>query len=150
MKVLRVLGCLWCHMEQLGGRRVAYMGPLPHTQSSESRPRRPFVECACVWVWGRGPISHRGGRSVKHRACVWVWDMEGMEGGVHGAPPPHPELESRPRRPFVECVCVCVCVCVWVWVGSHTNCTGVVGCAWTSFVTSRKSSIHTVKCEAGC
>ena len=69
MKVLRVLGCLWCHMEQLGGRRLAYMGPLPHTQSSESRPRRPFVEC--VWVWGRGPISHRGGRSVVHpRVCV--------------------------------------------------------------------------------
>jgi hypothetical protein len=26
----------------------------------------------CVWVWGRGPISHRGGRSVRHRACVCV------------------------------------------------------------------------------
>ena len=21
---------------------------------------------------------------------------------------------------------------VWVWVGSHTNCTGVVGCAWAT------------------
>ena len=55
MHVFRVL-------EQLGGRRVAYMGPLPHTQSSESRPRRPFVECVCVCVcvfgcgWGPTPI----------------------------------------------------------------------------------------------
>ena len=50
-------------MEQLGERRLAYMGPLPHTKSSESRPRRPFVECVyvcvcvcvcvCVWVGGR-------------------------------------------------------------------------------------------------
>ena len=57
MRLFRVL-------EQLGGRRVAYMGPLPHTQSSESRPRRPFVECVCVCVcvcvfgcgWGPTPI----------------------------------------------------------------------------------------------
>ena len=41
LRLLRVL-------DQFGGRRVAYMGPLPHTQSSESRPRRPFVECVCV------------------------------------------------------------------------------------------------------
>ena len=57
---MRVLGCLWCHMEQLGERRLAYMGPLPHTQSSESRPRRPFVECL-----GVGGVPHQldgGGR----------------------------------------------------------------------------------------
>ena len=30
----------------------------------------------CVWVWGRGPISHRGGRSVRHtRACACVPDI---------------------------------------------------------------------------
>ena len=44
------------------------MGRLPHTQSSESRPRRPFVECVrvCVRVClGVGGVPHQlygGGR----------------------------------------------------------------------------------------
>ena len=57
MRLLRVL-------EQLGGRRVAYMGPLPHTQSSESRPRRPFVECVCVSGCGVGVPHPIGGSAL--------------------------------------------------------------------------------------
>ena len=55
MKVLRVLGCLWCHIEQLGGEA----------------------------------------------------------GGVHGAPPPHPEFGVSASQ-AVRGVCVCVCVCLGV------------------------------------
>ena len=38
------------------------MGPLPHTHGSESRPRRPFVECVCVCVCvclGVGGVPHQ-------------------------------------------------------------------------------------------
>ena len=46
-------------------------GDPTHTQNLESRSHRPRAWCVCVWVWGRGPISHRGSGSVKHRtACV--------------------------------------------------------------------------------
>ena len=43
--------------------------------------------------------------------------------------PPTPKIWNRGLTGLAlgVCVCVCVCVCVWVWVGSHTNCTGVVG-----------------------
>ena len=41
---------------------MAYMGPLPHTQSSESRPRRPFVECVCLGVGGVPHQLYGGGR----------------------------------------------------------------------------------------
>ena len=75
----------------------------------------------------------------------------GEAAGVHGAPPPHPEFGvSASQAVRGVCVCVCVCVCVWVWVGSHTNCTGVVGCAWSQVMPRRKSRIPTLKCEGEC
>ena len=65
----------------------------------------------CVWVWGRGPISHRGGRSAIHRARVYVDGTWRAWRVAYMGPLPHTQSsESRPRRPFVECVCMFVCV----------------------------------------
>ena len=40
----------------------------------------------------------------------------GEAGGVHGAPPPHPEFGVSASQ-AVRGVCVCVCVCVCLGVG---------------------------------
>ena len=48
--------------------------------------------------------------------------------------PPTPKIWNR----GLTGLALGVCVCVWVWVGSHTNCTGVVGCACPRFVATLK------------
>ena len=53
------------------------------------------------------------------------------EAEVGRGPHPHPKLEWRSHRPPAWCVCV------WVWVGSHTNWTGVVGCACPIYDTAK-------------
>ena len=71
----RVLG-------SVGGKKLApKIFSLPHTQSSESRPRRPFVECVCVCVClGVGGVPHQ----------LW-WggskDSAAKSGGAARAPP---------------------------------------------------------------
>merc|ERR1712225_148217 len=55
--------------------------------------------------------------------CSFFVLARGKMADTHSRPTHTQNLESRSHRPRAWCVCV------WVWVGSHTNCTGVVGCA---------------------
>ena len=66
-------------------------------------------------------------------AVGWVQSSE-PEAEVGRGPHPHPKLEWRSQRPPAWCV--------WVWVGSHTNWTGVVGCACVIYVDAKGRQTH--------